>query len=59
LKRANLVAVFDSGRLTQFGSPSQLAKEKGFYAEVARMQALSESSEKEGREEQAITKERL
>lgn len=45
LKRSDIVAVFDAGVLTQMGPPSKLAKEKGFFAEVARMQALSESSE--------------
>lgn len=47
LKRADIVAVFEGGVLTQMGSPSKLAKEKGFFAEVARMQALSESKEQE------------
>lgn len=47
LKRADVVAVLDGGVLTQMNSPSKLAKEKGFFAEVARMQALSESKDQE------------
>lgn len=49
LKRADLVAVFDNGAIVQFGKPNVLAKEQGFFAEVARMQALSQ-------EEKAIHK---
>lgn len=56
LKRSDIVAVFDDGVLTQMGTPSKLAKEKGFFAEVARMQALSESSEPNETNESGETK---
>ncbi len=41
LRRADLVAVLDGGRLAQFGSPAELAEADGFYAEIAALQALS------------------
>lgn len=46
LKRADLVAVLDAGRLTQLGSPEELEKDpNGFFAEIAAMQALSGAGE--------------
>lgn len=44
LRRADIVAVLDSGRLTQLGTPAELAAIDGFYAEIAALQALSETS---------------
>lgn len=41
LRRADIVAVVDSGRLVQLGTPEALASEDGFYAEIAALQALS------------------
>ncbi len=41
LKRAQKVAVFDGGKLTQWGTPEQLARSDGFFAEIAAMQELS------------------
>ncbi|HAE23596.1 MAG TPA: ABC transporter ATP-binding protein, partial [Spirochaetaceae bacterium] len=41
LQRADLIAVLDAARLIQLGTPAELAKEDGFYAEIAAMQALS------------------
>lgn len=41
LKRADLIAVFDEGRLIQFGSPEQLISQDGFFAETAAMQELA------------------
>jgi len=38
---ADIVAVLDSGRLVQLGTPEALASEDGFYAEIAALQALS------------------
>ncbi len=49
LRRADNVAVLEAGRVIQLGSPEQLASEDGFYAEIAALQALSRSSEKEAR----------
>jgi len=43
LRRADLVAVLDAGRLTQLGTPEELAAADGFYAEIAALQALSET----------------
>lgn len=48
LRRADIVAVLDSGRLTQFGSPDELAAADGFYAEIASLQALSEQPQAPG-----------
>jgi ATP-binding cassette subfamily B protein len=45
LKRADYVAVLDAGKLVQWGSPVDLAQSKGFYAEIARLQALVQSEE--------------
>jgi len=45
LRRADLVAVLDAGRLAQLGSPEELAASEGFYAEIAALQALSENSD--------------
>ena len=42
LRRADIVAVLDSGRLTQLGTSDELAAADGFYAEIAALQALSE-----------------
>ncbi len=42
LRRADIIAVLDAGRLTQFGTPSSLLKIDGFYAEIAALQALSD-----------------
>lgn len=47
LKQADLVAVLDGGRLVQFGSPSTLGSQDGFFAEVAALQALSAEEPKE------------
>jgi ATP-binding cassette subfamily B protein len=41
LKRADLVAVLDGGRLVQLGTPDELAAGAGFFAEIAALQALS------------------
>lgn len=41
LRRADIVAVLDAGRLVQLGTPEALAKADGFYAEIAALQALS------------------
>ncbi len=41
LQRADLIAVLDASRLIQLGTPAELAKQDGFYAEIAAMQALS------------------
>ena len=41
LRRADIVAVLDAGHLAQLGTPESLAKEDGFYAEIAALQALS------------------
>ncbi|MBU0926124.1 MAG: ABC transporter ATP-binding protein/permease [Spirochaetes bacterium] len=41
LRRADIVAVLDSGRLSQLGAPASLAAADGFYAEIAALQALS------------------
>jgi len=41
LRRADIVAVLESGRLAQLGTPEALAREEGFYAEIAALQALS------------------
>jgi len=43
LRRADIVAVLDAGRLAQLGSPDELAAADGFYAEIAALQALSAS----------------
>ena len=43
LRRADLVAVLDAGRLTQLGTPEALAATDGFYSEIAALQALSET----------------
>jgi len=43
LRRADIVAVLDAGRLAQLGSPDELAAVDGFYAEIAALQALSAS----------------
>lgn len=47
LKQADLVAVLDGGRLVQFGSPSVLGQQDGFFAEIAALQALSAGERKE------------
>jgi ATP-binding cassette subfamily B protein len=44
LATADMIAVFDQGRLVQFGSHEQLMKEEGFYSEVATLQQLSEQA---------------
>jgi ATP-binding cassette subfamily B protein len=41
LRRVDIVAVLESGRLAQLGAPEALANEEGFYAEIAALQALS------------------
>ncbi len=41
LRRADIVAVLDGGRLVQLGAPDMLASQEGFYAEIAALQALS------------------
>jgi ATP-binding cassette subfamily B protein len=41
LRHADLIAVLEDGRLAQLGTHAELlADEKGFYAEIARMQEL-------------------
>ncbi|MDX9898270.1 MAG: ABC transporter ATP-binding protein [Spirochaetia bacterium] len=42
LRRAHHIAVLDSGRLIQFGTPVSLLAIEGFYAEIAALQALSD-----------------
>ncbi|PKL26424.1 MAG: ABC transporter ATP-binding protein [Spirochaetae bacterium HGW-Spirochaetae-3] len=44
LRRADIVVVLDSGRLSQLGTPDELAAVDGFYSEIAALQALSASS---------------
>ncbi|HOX18719.1 MAG TPA: ABC transporter ATP-binding protein [Spirochaetales bacterium] len=41
LRHADLVAVLDSGRLAELGTHDELLERDGFYAEIARLQALS------------------
>jgi len=49
LARADIVAVLEAGRLAQLGSPDELSRQEGFFAEIAALQALSESpSERTG-----------
>ena len=43
LSTADRIAVFDGGRLVQYGTHEQLIAEEGFYSEVAALQQLSES----------------
>ncbi|TVQ24117.1 MAG: ABC transporter ATP-binding protein [Spirochaetaceae bacterium] len=43
LSTADRVAVFDGGRLVQYGTHEQLIAEEGFYSEVAALQQLSDS----------------
>ena len=43
LATADHVAVFDSGRLVQFGTPDELLAHDGFYKEIAELQQLSEA----------------
>ncbi len=47
LGRADKIAVLDKGKLVQYGSPNELATQKGFYSEIAAMQALSRAPQLE------------
>jgi ATP-binding cassette, subfamily B, multidrug efflux pump len=47
LQRADLIAVLDAARLIQLGAPAELARQDGFYAEIAAMQALSVAEQQE------------
>jgi ABC-type multidrug transport system fused ATPase/permease subunit len=47
LQRADLIAVLDASRLIQLGTPAELARQDGFYAEIAAMQALSVAEQKD------------
>ena len=42
LASADRIAVFDSGRLVQYGTHEELISQDGFYQEVALLQQLSE-----------------
>lgn len=44
LQRADLIAVLDGGRLIQWGSPAELIRQDGFYAETAALQELARHS---------------
>ncbi len=44
LATADQIAVFDDGKLAQFGTHEQLLAEEGFYSEVATLQQLSEEA---------------
>jgi ATP-binding cassette subfamily B protein len=43
LATADHVAVFEDGRVVQFGTPGELLQQDGFYREVAELQQLSEA----------------
>lgn len=40
IKGADVVAVMDEGRLVQLGSPAELLKEEGLYADLSRLQQV-------------------
>jgi ATP-binding cassette subfamily B protein len=42
LASADRIAVFDSGRMVQYGTHEELIAQEGFYQEVALLQQLSE-----------------
>ncbi len=44
LATADRVAVFDGGRVIQFGTPEDLLSQDGFYREIAQLQQLSEAT---------------
>ena len=44
LATADRIAVFDQGKLAQFGTHDELMREEGFYSEVAILQQLSEQA---------------
>lgn len=44
LATADMIAVFDKGRLVQVGTHEQLMEQEGFYSEVATLQQLSEQA---------------
>lgn len=47
LRHADLIAVLDAGRVAQLGSHAELlADERGFYAEIARLQELEKAVER-------------
>ncbi|MDR0562034.1 MAG: ATP-binding cassette domain-containing protein [Spirochaetaceae bacterium] len=45
LKNADYVAVLDKGRITEYGSPADLAVQGGFYAKTAALQQLDQPGE--------------
>ncbi|MBN1242517.1 MAG: ABC transporter ATP-binding protein [Spirochaetales bacterium] len=44
LRHADMVAVLDGGKLAELGTHEELLERDGFYAEIARLQALSAES---------------
>lgn len=46
LKMSNKIIVMDNGKITQKGSHDELLAEKGFYAEIYKLQQLEESMRK-------------
>lgn len=48
LRHADRIAVLDGGTLAQYGTHDELLEREGFYAEIARLQALSRGAVPEG-----------
>ncbi|UCF98025.1 MAG: ABC transporter ATP-binding protein, partial [Spirochaetaceae bacterium] len=43
LKTADRIVVLEDGRIAQLGSHEELLKQKGFYADIYRLQQLEEA----------------